>query len=267
MTGHAVARLVEQAEAQAYLDLFRAAPKELDFRSYEFDAATILVAPRVDIPLFNRAIGLGLTAPPTEAAVQAMVTIFKEAGVRNFSLQVSPPILNAEVNEWLAGEHLGVTDRWAKVFRSRDEPPVIASDFRVEPIGEEFAAPFAQVACEGFQLPAVLSPWLESSVGRPGWVHYLAWDGLTPVATAALFVRQGIGWLGVATTLPAYRRRGAQGALLAARIRHGVALGCDWFVTETGEDAPERPNPSYHNMLRTGFALAYHRPNYMDTRR
>ena len=50
---------------------------------------------------------------------------------------------------------------------------------------------------------------------------------------------------------------------MAQRIRDGMALGCRWLITETGEDTPEHPNPSYHNMLRTGFKLAYHRANYM----
>ena len=40
-------------------------------------------------------------------------------------------------------------------------------------------------------------------------------------------------------------------------------MGCEWFVTETGEDTVANPNPSYHNMLRTGFKPAYLRPNYL----
>jgi hypothetical protein len=30
-----------------------------------------------------------------------------------------------------------------------------------------------------------------------------------------------------------------------------------WFASETYEDTPEHPNPSYRNMLRNGFKLAY----------
>jgi len=70
----------------------------------------------------------------------------------------------------------------------------------------------------------------------------------------------------VAGTLPAFRRRGGQGAIMARRIRDAVQLGCRWVITETGEDLPDRPNPSYHNMLRAGFSLAYQRPNYLPHR-
>ena len=42
-----------------------------------------------------------------------------------------------------------------------------------------------------------------------------------------------------------------------------MTTGCRWFVTETGEDLPDRPNPSFRNMMRAGFHVAYHRPNFM----
>jgi hypothetical protein len=112
-------------------------------------------------------------------------------------------------------------------------------------------------------MPPALKPWLAALVGRPGWQHYLAWDGDTPVATAAIYMHTMVGWLGIAATLPQYRGSGAQGALMAARLRHGTGMGCEWFVSETGEDSPSHPNPSYHNMMRAGFSLAYHRPNFM----
>ena len=98
-----------------------------------------------------------------------------------------------------------------------------------------------------------------------GWVgyHYIAWEDAIAVACGAMYVHENVGWLGVAGTLPSHRKRGAQSALMARRIQDGLSLGCKWFVTETGEDTADRPNPSFHNMMRNGFALAYQRPNYM----
>ena len=119
------------------------------------------------------------------------------------------------------------------------------------------------VTTVGFGMPSEWRPWIAATVGRPNWHYYLAFTGASAVAAAALFVHGTVGWLGVASTLPAARRRGAQSALMAKRIEDGCALGCHWFVTETGEDIPARPNPSFHNMIRAGFAVAYHRKNYM----
>jgi GNAT superfamily N-acetyltransferase len=143
---------------------------------------------------------------------------------------------------------------------------VIPTDYRIAVAETGDAKAFAEVATIGFGMPPQWRPWLAASVGRAGWRHYLAWKDSKPVACAALFVRGDAGWLGVATTVPAARGRGAQGALLARRIEDGLALGCRWFVTETGEETPERPNPSFRNMIRAGFKVAYHRQNYMPPR-
>ena len=97
----------------------------------------------------------------------------------------------------------------------------------------------------------------------------LAYDAILQSGTnhrGTLRISDGVGWLGMATTLPSHRRRGAQEALLANRINDGRRMGCLWFVSETTEDTPQRPNPSFHNMIRAGFRLAYQRPNYMRLR-
>lgn len=266
MTELAVASLVEHAEVQAYVDLFRAAPEELDARVHEFDAATLFVTPEIDTPLFNRAVGLGLGAPLTDTSVESIAAIFRASGVGNFAIQVSPLVMTDELGGWLDAERLSVRDRWSKAFRSKELEVAAQSNLRIETATRAYAREFGEVAREGFGMPPVVAPWLEASVGRPGWLHYLAWDGDTPVATAAMFIRDAVGWLGIAATLPSHRGRGAQSALIARRIQAGIALGCEWFVAETAEDLPDRPSPSYHNMMRGGFSLAYQRPNYMPRR-
>ena len=125
------------------------------------------------------------------------------------------------------------------------------------------AAAFAEVTTNGFGMPPQWRPWVASTVGRPQWHHYLAWSGDDAVAAGALFILGKVGWLGVASTVPTGRRCGAQGALMARRLEDGRNLGCDWFVTETGEDTPARPNPSFRNMMRAGFTVAYQRQNFM----
>ena len=64
-----------------------------------------------------------------------------------------------------------------------------------------------------------------------------------------------------------YRAAGLQrfGVQLSPASQPAIALGYRWFVTETGEDLPTKPNPSFHNMLRAGFRLAYQRPNYLPS--
>jgi GNAT superfamily N-acetyltransferase len=71
-------------------------------------------------------------------------------------------------------------------------------------------------------------------------------------------------WLGFGATLPAYRRHGAQNALLARRLGEAAARGARTAVTETGERLPDKPSDSYRNILRAGFHERYLRHNYLS---
>jgi hypothetical protein len=263
----AMARIIEFGEAEAYADVWRAAPADFaashGLRLEQIGSAVAITMQAVDIILMNRVVGLGLKEPATEWMVDDIVVRYRSAGIQNFAVQLSLAAQPSALPEWLARRGLQRQDNWAKVYRGPTPPPEISTDLRIERIGPEQAVAFAEVVCVAFGMPDFLIPWLAAPVGRPGWQHYLAFDGSIPVATGALFVQGDVGWLGVGSTLPAYRRRGAQGAIMAQRIRDGQAMGCRWIITETGEDRPDQPNPSYHNMLRTGFTLAYLRPNYI----
>ena len=63
-----------------------------------------------------------------------------------------------------------------------------------------------------------------------------------------------MAYLSFAGTLREHRGKGAQTALLAARIRRGAEFGCELAVTETGEQRGDQPDNSYRNILRAGFA-------------
>lgn len=262
MNNPELAQLVEFGEGEACADMQLAAAAALGTRVERIGSAIALVASQIPIMLFNRVVGLGLREPATEAMLDDLVALYREAGVTKFAVQVSPAAQPAELPAWLEARGLSARDHWAKVYRPATAPPEVSTDLRIETTGLEHAEAFAQVACTAFGMPLALSAMLVATIGRPGWQHYLAFDGDEAVATGALYVRGDVGWLGVGSTLPSHRRRGGQSALMARRIQDGAALGCTWLVTETGEDLPERPNPSYHNMLRTGFALAYQRANY-----
>ncbi len=111
-------------------------------------------------------------------------------------------------------------------------------------------------------MPPQVRDALTATIDRAGWTHYLGFDGDTPVSTASLYVTGDAAWLGNAATLEEYRGRGWQTAMLAQRLADARDAGCRWAVSETGEETEEDPvNPSYRNMVRAGFRLAYARRN------
>jgi len=52
---------------------------------------------------------------------------------------------------------------------------------------------------------------------------------------------------------------------LARRIAEARAAGCRWLSIETSEERPGHPSPSYRNVIRAGFSVAYIRPNHIGT--
>jgi hypothetical protein len=83
---------------------------------------------------------------------------------------------------------------------------------------------------------------------------YFAWLNDMPIATGGMYPYQGVAELGGASTLVAYRRNGAQSALIQQRLSDAYALGCD-LITVLADPG----STSQHNMQRRGFQLAYTR--------
>ena len=90
---------------------------------------------------------------------------------------------------------------------------------------------------------------------RPAAVQrYLARLDGVPVAAASVRLYDGLAQLCGATTLPAFRRRGIQTALLSARLSDARAAGCDLAVVTTAPGSK-----SQANARRQGFQQLYAR--------
>jgi hypothetical protein len=86
-------------------------------------------------------------------------------------------------------------------------------------------------------------------------------DG-TAVATAQVSINDGVAVLSGASTIAAWRGRGAQQALLDARLRYAASHGCDlaMFGASPG-------SASQRNAERRGFRIAYTRIKWRLSRR
>ena len=263
----ALMHALETVETEVWSDFFQAAPPDviascaIDLSTIE--SATVMAVGTLDILFFNRAVGLGLGLPASETALDRLQAHYDALGVPRFFVQVSPAAAPAALFDGLHRHGFRHYNNWVKLFRGVDVPPAVDTDLRVERVGPDHAATFAKLAAPAFDWPDAVQPWLAQLVGRPGWHHYLAVDGDVPAATAALYTTGKYAYFGPAATHPDYRRRGAQSALIAQRIRDARAFGCETLITETAEDHPDHPTPSYRNMRRFGFEVAYLRPNYI----
>ena len=259
----------EETEALVLAHLMMAAPAETSARlglTLVADQGVVagLVA-TVDALSINRVVGLGVSTPATEAQIDRILEFARRAGVRRLFVQLAPTAAPQDVTLWLAARGAQSYNRWVRLSRSATTPlPAVApTQLRVAHVEPQQAGAFAQVVREGFGMPPVLDEWIASTVGRAGWHHYGAWDGDDLVATGALFVNRDTAWLGFAVTRADHRGQGAQTALILHRCRQAAMLGCTWIIVETAEEHPERPAPSYRNLLRLGFTEEYRRENYV----
>jgi GNAT superfamily N-acetyltransferase len=265
LLGEALIEPAELGELEAFWDFFSNAPSDLGAVAEEVGGAlctSVLQAP--GSALFNRALGLGLRRAATEADVDAIVDFFDARGVE-YGIALHPDARPAELPVWLEARGLRPGYAWAKFSRPVSSPPQAETAFHVERVGPERAADFASVFTRAYGTPAFTEPWLAVPPGRAGWHCFVAYDGETPAATGALHVTGTVGWLGMAGTLPEHRRKGAQGAILAARIEAAAETGCHVVVTETGALEEGRPSNSYRNIVRAGFEEQYVRANYLSS--
>src|SRR5580765_2810881 len=231
---------LESAEFAAYTDAFRAAPEICKIA--ELGGATCTLLPGLGARIFNRVLGLSSIEPLDEIAaffgdepwwVSDSHGLGPELEERGFERDYS----------------------WMKFSRGTG-PRQAQSDLTVERVAEDRAGDFAGVVVGGFGMPDWCLPLAVNLVGRPGWSCYVAYDGSEPAGAGALYVHEGVGWLGLGATLPQLRGRGAQSALLAARIEDARRQGCREVTTETGELEDDKPSNSYRNIVRAGFREA-----------
>jgi hypothetical protein len=82
---------------------------------------------------------------------------------------------------------------------------------------------------------------------------FLARSDGKPIAAATLVLRDRSARLANCATLPHARDRGAQSALIRARLRCAVALGLELAVSDARQGGG-----SLRNLARTGFAVSAH---------
>ena len=246
---------VERASANAFRSMHPEGVAELP------GATALRMPPAHSSPMLNRIVGLGDGAPATEEQLDAAIAAM--SGLRYY-VSLSPSARPAGIGDWLAAR--GFTPDWGWMQFRRGVEPVadIRTELAVREIGPERSAEFSRLVRGVYGLPEALEPILAALPGRLHWTCWLALAGDEPAGAAALHVEDGAGYLGIAGTSPEHRGRGAQTALIAARVERARELGCSAVYTETGEQLPGRPSAAYRNIVRAGFEELYVLPNWLS---
>ena len=264
---HGLLEGLERSETAAWGDFYRAASAEsierCGLQVSGPDGPLIAMASAADVLGLNRVVGLGMGKTVAAQDIRDLIDRYTAAGVPRFFVQLGPQAEGPDLTALLVQHGFRHYNNWVKLYRDASPPPEVATDLVVREIDRDAAADFGRIVADCFGWPEATAGWVADLVGRSGWLHYMAYDGTTPVATAALYIYHDYAWVDFATTLSEYRGRGAQGALLARRIEDARQQGCLYTVVETAEETPQKSAPSFRNMRRYGFEEAYVRPNYI----
>ncbi len=259
---------LERVELLAILDFFAAAPAdvalELDLAVFARDDVTAFSIGADPKPLlFNRALGV---------VDSSHLSVLEQwFGSRSCPLAVSIRP-GAELEGDLRKRSYRPGPTYMKFRRDVNQPPEHETPLAIEPIGPKHAGEFGRLVATVFGVPEVMARWFAALCGRERWVCFGAFDGDRLVGTGAAHVAGDHAWLGVATTRPSERGRGAQNAILCARIRAAREAGARVLAVETSARLEGEAGASYRNVLRAGFEEAYrqqwwHPPDARPTRK
>jgi GNAT superfamily N-acetyltransferase len=213
----------------------------------------------------TQGLAMGLRGPVTAEELDAMerhLTPRPRAGEGGRQLEVCPfvdPTLTAllaarayRVHEWqlVWTREVGAE---AAATPAPQRPDAALRVRRVAPGEEEV---FLRCVLAGFlesdDVPAEAMALMRPTAFAEGYEMYLALLGDEPVGGGTLAVAGGIAFVAGAGVRAAFRRRGAQGALLRARLERARELGCTIACSSTLPGTASR-----RNMERHGFHVAY----------
>jgi len=261
-----LARRLETTDALAGVEFARAWARQNDFTGDVFLPVGGGHAGfgGVDSPL-TQAFGLGLNGPVTEADMAAMEEFYRahNAPVNIETCPLADPSLLKLLNErgYRPIEYSNVFVRELSDADSRLWPDP-ESKVHVRKPAEKEAESYSLLVIKCFFETAEVPPGLVdvflSCFYAVGAFFFMAEVDGVPAGGGMMSIHQGVASLGGAGTLPEFRNRGVQRALLLARIAQAARKGCDLAMVATAPGSG-----SQRNVERLGFRLVYTRTKFL----
>lgn len=208
--------------------------------------------------------GLGMFRLPTDVELGAIEKFFRARGAPVFH-EVSPladkglmPMLNERGYrpfEMSTVMFLPLAERAArKVPNEAIRVRAVKDDAEDR---ELFVRTFAEGWSEFTEYAEFMLEMARISATTEGNVPFIAELDGQAVACGSLSIRDDVALFAGASTVPAFRRRGAQQALLEARFRYARTAGCELALM-----GAEPGSGSQRNAERQGFRIGYTRTKW-----
>lgn len=261
----------EAAEARAWVDLYAAAPSEwaaaAGLGTCWFGDTLALHWAVTGRRYFSRAIGLGVTAPATEADVDGVLALWERIGISMYLVQSMPHCAPAAYTDWLRDRGLEPFDQQDRIVRTQGsataDPVRSGRELTVERVRPETANEWSQFLQRVYRLDT--GPWLPQLVDRPGWHQYVAREHGEVVAARGMYVgRGGIAWLGMDGPVPGIMTQDFEpdAAICARIVADGLGLGARTMITDIEQPSAGLDTSSYAYFGALGFSRPYTRTHW-----
>jgi GNAT superfamily N-acetyltransferase len=214
----------------------------------------------VDSPI-TQTFGLGLFEELNPAVLQQIEDFFLDRSAP--VMHEICPLVGPSALSLLCQRNYRPIEISSVLYRLAEQPaPLNNPHIHVRVIGPDEAETWADVNARGWmqehpELFDFMREFGRIAAARAGCPSFLAeFDG-QPAAAASLSIHNGVALFAGASTIPEWRCRGLQAALLHERMRHAFEHGCDlaMMVAEAGSN-------SQRNAERKGFQVAYTRTKW-----
>jgi hypothetical protein len=200
--------------------------------------------------------GLGLFQTPTAADLDRLEAFFRDRGAPVFH-EISP-MADPSLVGLLTGRGYRPIELTSVMYLPVADRLPAASAVPVRIVAPHEHDLWASTCAEGWRDQvqfADLTNLMKVVASRENALDFLAEIDGEPAAAAVLAIHDGVALLGGASTIPRFRRRGAQQALMDARLDYAVKAGCDLAMISAGPPG----GGSERNAARQGFRTAYTR--------
>src|SRR5271169_2010129 len=211
--------------------------------------------PSIANPYFNRIL---LSGPVSTGTLGEVLDLYNASGA-NPGLEISPGALDEELAKFLRAQGYGQT-KFLPVFvkpvaelsaRHSDSPQVVQVSTPKD------LSQFQDVYLQGWDIGAtVIRSYIERWSKYADWKLYLAYLGDQPIGCAVLYLKNSIAYLADAATPEKFRGKGAQTALLVARLKDALACNAKLIFTRADFGSTSQKNMEKQD-LRISYARAF----------
>ena len=260
---------MEYAEVAYWQDFYDHAPpviqSELGICYKKFRSGAVGFAmQKFDILAFNRVLLSGFEEPLNVESIKEIKEFYIALNIPRYFITFCQYSRSRKNTHILLEQGLIKYNHWAKLAKPLYQNKLSAArGIKIVEADVDDSILVGSILCSAFDFPEAMCAFMSGTIGKANWQYFIAYVDDAPAGVGALHIFEDVASLSIAGTIPLYRGRGVQKALIDHRIQAAYEAGCSFIKSETAEPGKDKPAISYNNMIACGLEPIYLRPNYI----